>query len=160
MALGFVAIQGSLRLTGQNSAQPLSVPKTPVSYPNAPLRHPEGVAAMKPMRTGADATISNDELKQFMTSNIAPLGTKGLANVSLARVDCSMTAAKVSDLLHGKALGLAPDTALCYVELSGDFTSPLPPSLRPGASTSISFHKGFRVYDAKTGNIIAVGTLN
>jgi hypothetical protein len=27
-----------------------------------------------------------------------------------------------SDLLHGKAFGLAPDTALCDVELNGDYT--------------------------------------
>jgi hypothetical protein len=160
MALGFVAMQVPLGLLGQNRANPLHLPKTPVSYPNAPLRQAEGVAAMKMLRTGADATISNDELKQFMTSNSAPLGIKGIANINLIRIDCGMTAGKVSDLLRGKTLGLAPNTSVCYAELNGDFTFPLPPSRRPGAATSMSFHKGFRVYDAKTGNIIALGAVD
>jgi hypothetical protein len=71
-----------------------------------------------------------------------------------------MTAEKVGDLLHGKSLGLPPNAAVCYTELNGDFNFPLPPSQRTGAATSMSFHKGFRVYDAKTGNLIAVGAMN
>ena len=163
MALGLIAMQVPLRLIGQNRPSALNLPKrpeTPVTYPNAPLRHAEGVAAIKPMRTGSDAVIATDEFRQFMTSNDAPLGIKGLANVNLSRVDCGMTAEKVGDLLHGKSLGLPPNAAVCYAELSGDFTFPLPPSRRPGAPTSMTFHKGFRVYDAKTGNIIAVGATN
>jgi len=163
MVLGLVAMQVPLRLIGQNRPGPLNLtkhPDAPVSYPNAPLRHAEGITAIKPMRTGSDAVISTDEFRQFMTSNNAPLGIKGLANVNLSRVDCGMTAEKVGDLLHGKSLGLPPNAAVCYAELSGDFTFPLPPSRQPGAQTSMTFHKGFRVYDAKTGNMIAVGATN
>jgi hypothetical protein len=134
-----------------------TVPKTPVSYPNAPRIHSQGVPALKPTRPGATSGFTSDELQQFLNSNDAPLGIKGLSNVSVNRVDCGLTAGKVGEILHGKSIAVPPDTAVCYAELKGDFTFPLPPSNRAGSPTSLTFHKSFRVYDAKTGNVIAVG---
>jgi hypothetical protein len=111
---------------------------------------------MRPTRAGAVPAFSADELQQFLTSNIVPLGIKGTPN-SINRVDCSLNARKVSTILRGKAIAVPADTPVCYAELRGDFTFSLPPSRRPGQPTSITFHKGFRVYDAKTGNILASG---
>ncbi len=158
--LGLLVINGALLLIGQNRSNKIKLPdlpKAPVSYPDAPARHSEGVPAMKPSRTGSGPAFSADELRQFLTSNTAPLGIKGLSNVTLNRVDCTLTADKVSNILHGKSIAVPGDTPVCYTELRGDFTFPLPPSHRPAGPTSVTYHQGFRVYDAKTGNIIATG---
>jgi hypothetical protein len=164
IALGILIVNGSLLLVGQNRPNPPQLPNTPkapVSYPNAPVIHAQGVPAIKPSRPGTASAFTADELKQFLTSTDAPLGIKGLSNVSINRVDCGLTAAKVSNILHGKSIAVPADTSVCYAELKGDFSIPLPPlPQRKNRPTSLTFHQGFRVYDAKTGNVVAVGAFD
>jgi hypothetical protein len=114
---------------------------------------------MRPTRAGVVPAFSADELQRFLTSNSVPLGIKGTP-YSINRVDCSLTAGKVSTILHGKALAIPADTPVCYAELKGEFTFPLPAPRRSARPTTIAFHKGFRIYDLKTGNIMASGAFD
>jgi hypothetical protein len=163
LVLGILFMSGSLLLRGQNRTIQVklpNIPKFPVSYPGAPIVHSLGVSAMKSSHSGAIPTFSGEDLRQFLASNDAPLGTKGMSNVTITRADCALTAGNVSDILHGKSFAVPADTPVCYAELRGDVTFPLPPSRRSGQPSSITFHKSFRVYDAKTGNILAVGAFD
>jgi hypothetical protein len=162
-ALGFFAgllvINLASQVLGQGRPNRVNVPNVPqsvVSYPNAPIVHSQGVPAIKPSQAGAASTFTADDLRQFLTSNSAPLGTKGSANVTISRVECSLTAGQVSGFVHGKSFAVPPDTNVCYAEFSGDFSFPLP-SRRAGQPASLTYHKSFRVYDAKTGNLLSVG---
>ena len=99
-------------------------------------------------------------MQQYLTSHSAPVGIKGLANASISRVDCGQTVGRVSEALPGKTLGLPTDMPVCYVELAGNFTWYSPPTPQAQRGTALTFHTAFRVFDAKTGNLIVIGALN
>jgi hypothetical protein len=163
LLLGILFMSGSLLLRGQNRTSQVKLPDTPkfpVSYPGASRVHSQGVPAMKASRSGAIPAFSAEDLRQFLASNDAPLGTRGMSNVNITRADCALTAGNVSDILHGKSFAVPADTPVCYAELRGDVTLPLLQPRRSGQPASITFHKSFRIYDAKTGNILAVGAFD
>lgn len=132
------------------------LPKEPVSYPAIPAQQPQGAPAIRP----AKGNLSSDEVQQYLTSHSAPVGIKGLANASISRVDCGQTVGRVSEALPGKTLGLPTDMPVCYVELAGNFTWYNPPTPQAPRGTALTFHTAFRVFDAKTGNLIVIGALN
>ena len=132
------------------------IPKGPVSYPAIPAQQPTGSPAIRP----AGASLSSDEVRQFLTSNSGPLRAKGVSNASISRVDCGQTAGKISPMLPGKNLGLPADMPLCYVELRGTFTVYTPPTPQAPHGTTLTFHTAFQVFDAKTGNLMVTGALN
>jgi hypothetical protein len=49
---------------------------------------------------------------------------------------------------------------VCYVELTGNFTWYSPPTPQTPRGTALTFHTAFRVFDAKTGNLIVIGALH
>jgi hypothetical protein len=132
------------------------IPKGPTSYPAIPVQQPNGAPAIRP----AGPSLSTDEVRQFLTSNSNPVGIKGVANTSLSRVDCNQTVGKVAPMLPGKSLGLPPDMQVCYVELNGNFTVYTPPTAQAQRGAALTYHTAFRVFDAKTGNLMVTGTLN
>ena len=132
------------------------LPKGPVSYPSLPAQLPQGAPAIRP----AKGNLSTDEVQQYLTSHSAPVGIKGLANASISRIDCGQTVGRVSEALPGKTLGLPTDMLVCYVELTGNFSWYGPPTPQAPRGAALTFHTAFRVFDAKTGNLIVIGALN
>jgi hypothetical protein len=59
----------------------------------------------------------------------------------------------VSLLLQGEDAGFPDDALLCYVELHGDFTFLVPQSV------VMRYHRGYEVFDARTGNLVMAGGL-
>ena len=53
--------------------------------------------------------------------------------------------------------GLPTDMPVCYVELGGNFTWYSPATPQAPRGTALTFHTAFRVFDAKTGNLIVIG---
>jgi hypothetical protein len=64
-----------------------------------------------------------------------------------------LTAQQVSDKLGGESTGLDPDTILCYVELSGDFSFAGP------QGSVISTTRAVEIFDAQSGNLLISGGL-
>ena len=132
------------------------LPKGPVSYPAIPAQQPQGAPAIRP----AKGNLSSEEVRQYLTSNAAPAGIKGMANTSISRADCGQTIGKVSETLPGKSLSLPSDMPVCYVELTGNFSWYTPPTPQAPRGNSLTFHTAFQVFDAKTGNLMVTGALN
>lgn len=132
------------------------IPKGPINYPAIPVQQPTGVPAIHP----AGTSLTADEVRQFLTSKSGPVGIKGVASTSVSRVDCGQTVGKLSPRLPGKSVGLPNDEPVCYVELNGTFTVYTPPTTQSPRGTPVTFHTAFRVFDAKTGNVLVTGALN
>ncbi len=63
----------------------------------------------------------------------------------------------MTKILGGKNTGLPSTKPLCYVELKGNFTFSGPPSPNHPQGTTVTHNTGFRVFDAKTGNLMLTG---
>lgn len=162
MALGILLACQSPRSPQQDksrlerrSTPPL--PKAPLVYPKIDLQQPKGAPAMHPVHPDRVPAFTADEVRQFLTSTPGPIGIQGEPGVTISRVDCSVTAKDVSVILHGKSTGLPADVPLCYVELAGTFTFSSPPTRTSPHLKAVTFNTGFRVFDAKTGNIMLTG---
>lgn len=59
------------------------------------------------------------------------------------------TSQEISALVH-TTTGRPADALLCYVELKGTFTF-------PGPNQDVTYHTGFEVFDAQTGNMLVAG---
>jgi hypothetical protein len=169
IGLGALVIGLGVFIAGQNSrflaqVQPQPhrfarppIPKGPIVYPAIPVQRPLGGPAMHPTRPNEMPAFTTDELRQFLTSTPGALGNKGAPQASISRIDCSLTARKLKDVMQGKNTGLPDDLAVCYVELNGTFTFYGPPAPNSSRGTVLTFHTAFRVFDAKTGNLMLTG---
>jgi hypothetical protein len=172
VGLGVLVIGLGLFIAGQNSRflaqvqrrgpRPVrpAIPKGPIVYPAIPVQEARGGSAIRPTRPSEVPALSPDDVRQFLVSTPGALSGSGASKASISRIDCSLTARDVSNILRGKTTGLPDDMPLCYVELSGNFTYFGPPSPRSPHGTALTFHTAFRAFDARTGNLMLTGAFD
>jgi len=138
---------------------PPAVPKTPVAYPEMPGQRPTGTPAMHPTHPDQTPAFSADELRQYLMSTPGAFGTEKASTVKITRIDCNMKGGDVGGILQRVDTGLSNDTSVCYVEFSGVVTYYGLPSQRSARGTLLTFNTGFKVFDAKTGNLMLTGAM-
>jgi hypothetical protein len=170
--LGVLVIGLGLLIAGQNSrflaqVQPRRprpvrpvVPKGPIVYPAIPVQQTQGGSAIRPTRPSEAPALTPDDVRRFLVSTPGALSGSGATKASISRIDCSLTARDVSNVLRGKNTGLPDNMPLCYVELSGNFTYFGPSSPRSSHGTTLTFHTAFRAFDARTGNLMLTGAFD
>lgn len=160
---GLVAMQMPrdlvLAASRNSNPAPPPVPKAPVVYPEIPVQRPTGIAAMRPTRPNQTPAFTVDELRQFLVTTPGAFGNNKASEVTINRIDCNNKTSDVSAILRRANTGLSDDMALCYVEFTGTVTYYGLPSPRSPHGTVLTFHTGFRVFDAKTGNLMLTGGL-
>jgi hypothetical protein len=160
----FIAMQMprhlALAASRNGNPAPPSIPKAPIVYPEIPVRPPTGVPAMHPTRPNQIPAFTLEELRQYLIGTPGVLGNNKPSDVNITRIDCHMRGGDVGGILQRVDTGLSNDISVCYVEFSGTVTYYAPPSLRSPRGTVLTFQTGFRVFDAKTGNLLLTGGLD
>jgi hypothetical protein len=172
IGLGVLVIGFGLFIAGQNSrflaqVQPHTgsrtrkpITKRPEVHPAIPVQQPQGSPAIRPTHPSETPAFAVDDVRRYLNSTPGALVDSLKSKASISRIDCSLDAGKVSALLHGRNTGLPNDLRVCYVELSGTFNFYVPPSARSSRGSTLAFHSGFQVFDARTGNLVLAGAYN
>lgn len=142
----------SLEHTGTASAQ---LQTTPGLY--GPIgRLPSqivGVPDIRPNRPADDPSFTTSDVVSYVaTRPLAQTTSSSILGPSAVTVQF-LTSQVVSSRLAGEPTGLPSNTLLCFVEVHGTFVFLGPSGLTP------SFHTGYEVFDARTGNLLMWGGL-
>jgi hypothetical protein len=95
--------------------------------------------------------FSEEEARAYALNAKIPGGTT--RNVRVTNVTF-LSSAQVVQRLGGASTGVPDETALCYIEMAGEFAFAGP------SGAVATFEKGFHVLDAKTGNRLMTGGLH
>jgi len=145
--VGWIAVAQSdpASAASSNSIQPPA---------QAPTGTAIGAPAIQPTRSVAASDLSTpaftvQDVEQYISGN--PMSRNLAISSKPTIVKITFITSQQASALLDESMDL-PDSALvCYVELSGTFTFP-----GPNGATA-TFHKGYEVFDAHTGNLIMVG---
>jgi hypothetical protein len=145
--VGWIAVAQSdpATATSSNSRQP---------YTQAPTETSIGIPAIRPTRAVAASDLSTpaftvEDVEQYINNNPMPRNLAINSKPTIVKITF-ITSQQASTLLD-ESMDLPGDALVCYVELSGTFTF-------PGSNgVTVTFHKGYEVFDAHTGNLIMVG---
>lgn len=159
LLLGWVGIsqgvmQGTIAAT--KSTQGASGVSATVSPQTAHLPSPlVGSPAIHPQYSQTDPTTpayTAADVIQYVGSHPMPHSISAGLHPVVVSVRF-LTSNQISAMLGGESTGLPDDTLLCYVELRGTFVFPGP------QSTTVTYARGFEVFDAHSGNILMGGGL-
>lgn len=164
IALGiFLAIQAphhsALAASPSSNPAPPAIPKVPVTYPEIPVQQPPGAPGMHPTHPGQTPAFSKDELRQYLLSTPGAFGTNKPSAVKITRLDCDTNGGDIGAILQRVNI-LPNELSVCYVEFLGTVTYYGLPSQKSARGTLLTFSTGFRVFDAKTGNLLLAGALD
>lgn len=115
----------------------------------APVGEPAIIPRFGPTHVGPTFTASDASayvVSHPMWRNLAPWMPPTVERVAF------LTSKQVSALLH-VTTGLPASTLLCYVQMQGTFT------FAGAAGTTVTYHTGFEVFNARTGNFLMAGGL-
>jgi hypothetical protein len=114
---------------------------------------PVGIPAIVPKMASADRTtpaFSKDEVKSYVEAHAGGLrsSVNPETTPAVTKIEFIMNR-EVSARLNGADIPLPDDALLCYVEISGSFTTSGQPGTAPTTSNRI-----VQVFDAITGNLL------
>jgi len=143
-----IGLSGGHSTANANRADPVGA-MSPVHTSTAPVGVPAIVPRLGAVHTGP--AFTREDAVQYVTShpmwrNLAPWTPPTIEKVEF------LTSRQVSSLLSGESTGLPDNALLCYVQLRGTFTF-------SGSTTMVTYHTGFEVFDAHTGNFLMAGGL-
>lgn len=111
-----------------------------------PSERPAGIPAIQ-RRSDSTPSYTTADAVQYATTH------QMWRNLSASRSSVVsvrfMSGGTVETLLH-TSIGEPSDAVMCYVEMTGTFTF-------PGLNGPVSYHRGFEVFDASTGNLLLAG---
>lgn len=159
----FLAVEAphysALAASPSSNPAPPPIPKQPVTYPEIPVQQPTGAPGMRPTHPGQTPSYTKDELKQYLLSTPGAFGTNKPSAVKITRLDCDTNGGDIGAIL-GRVNMLPSAMLVCYVEFQGTVTYSGLPSQHSPRGTFLTFSTGFRVFDAKTGNLLLAGGLD
>lgn len=145
--------------TAPSSASAMSVqssgPKGTTYLRGAEPSVPVGSPAIRPRLVSTGPSVpafQAADAAQFASTHAMPQNQAVGSQTMVVSVRF-LTSKQVSDLLNGESTGLPDSTLLCFVELQGTFT------FGGGMGSMVTYHRGYEVFDAHSGNIIMAGGL-
>ena len=126
--------------------------KMALNLPQGPAKRPQGMSALAVRTAGSQPFTKQDVVNYFKTHNL-PMNMGSPAQFQVESLEF-LTDKEVSDRLQGASPGLAADEKVAFATLRGSliFTGP------SGGKTA-RFSRAYAVFDAKTGNLLMIGTL-
>jgi hypothetical protein len=146
-----IVLLGVLTLTGCDSSCARKQEKIALQMPTGTPKRPQGVAALT-VRAG-DPPFTRDDVVAYIKTHRLPKTLGSPDQVAVDNVEF-VTSAEVSRRLDGASTGLAATDRVAFVTLSGTFVF-TGPDTRP-----VQFRRAYVVFDATTGNLLMVGTLD
>jgi hypothetical protein len=126
--------------------------KIALPAPAGTPKRPQGMTALT-VRAGAEPFTKADVVTYFKSHNL-PKNAGALAQVQVDTVEF-VTSKDVTQRLQGVSTGLADNDRVAFVTLSGTFIFTGPGADRKAAT----FNRAYAVFDAATGNLMMIGTL-
>ena len=127
--------------------------KVALHPPSGTPKRPQGMTALTVNSGAAQPFTKADVIAYFKTHNLP----KNSASVNQIQVDTLdfLTSKDVSQRLQGVATGLAENDKVGFVTLTGTFIF-----TGPGTDSKVAkFNRAYAVFDAATGNLLMIGTL-
>lgn len=149
---GVIAIGISVGATTANANGTVRDPSS--SLPQNRTSSVVGAPAIVPRLSSdlAGPAFSTSDAASYVTShpmwrNLAPWSAPTVEKVEF------LTSQEVSAILSDESTDMPSNALLCFVQLKGTFTFGNP------SGTTITYHVGFEVFDAHTGNFLMAGGL-
>jgi hypothetical protein len=146
-----ILILGALALTGcDSSCAGKPQEKIALKMPTGTPRRPQGSAALT-VRAG-DPPFTRDDVVTYFKTHQLPKSLGSPDQVTVENLEF-LTSDDVTKRLDGASTGLAATDRVAFVTLSGVFIF-TGPQTKPA-----QFRRAYAVFDAVTGNLLMVGTL-
>lgn len=131
----------------------------PNGYIPGPSLHPwaTGIPAIKPhavsstggaVASGTAAAFTKTDIVAWVNSTPLGKAVAGAPQPNVVSVEF-LTDAQATDRLHGEDPGIPPTNLVAYVQVSGTFAQ-----YSPLGGSPLTFHAGYLVFDAQTGNLL------
>jgi hypothetical protein len=127
--------------------------KKALHIPKETPKRPEGMQALTVRGTPNEPFTKQDVIDYFKTHNL-PRNATTTADFRVDTLEF-LSSGEVTARLQGVATGLPDADRVGLVTLSGTFIFTGPPKSRPA-----TFKRAYAVFDARTGNLLMVGTLD
>ena len=145
-----IVILGALALTSCDSSCARKQERIALQMPTGTPQRPQGVGALT-VRSG-EPPFTRDDVVAYVKTHRLPKSVGSPDQVTVDNVEF-VTSAEVTRRLDGASTGLAATDRVAFVTLSGTFVF-TGPQTQPA-----TFRRAYMVFDATTGNLLMVGTL-
>jgi len=125
--------------------------KVAMQVPKDPPKRPQGSAALS-VKPGAEPFSKQDVATYFKTHNL-PMNATNTSDFTVESLQF-MTDKDLTAQLSGASTGLAENDKVGFATLTGLFVFTGPPNAKPAR-----FARSYAVFDAATGNLMMIGTL-
>jgi hypothetical protein len=127
--------------------------KKALHLPVGTPKRPQGMGALT-VQPGQPQPFSKEDVAAYVHTHNLPLNLGASADLQVDALEF-LTNKEVSDRLQGASPGLGDNEKVGFATLSGAFifTGPSP-------GKGVRFSRGYAVFNAQTGNLLMVGTLD
>lgn len=126
--------------------------KIALKAPQGTPKRPQGSPALTVKAGAAQPFTQQDVVDYFKTHNL-PKNGGDLSQFQVSSLEF-LTSKEVSQRLQGEPTGLDDNDRIGFVTLTGQFVFTGPPG------SSARFNRAYAAFDATTGNLLMIGTLN
>ncbi len=149
LLLSSVSIFAGCHSAGQQPERPQE--KVALRPPTGTPKRPQGMPAIA-VKPGATQPFSKEEVVAYFKTHKLPKNLGSADRVQVENLEF-LTSGEASKRLQGASTGLADNERVVFVTLSGQliFTGP--------KGKPATFERGYAIFDAATGNLLMIGTL-
>lgn len=127
--------------------------KKALHLPAGTPKRPQGMAALVVNTGAAEPFTRQDVITYFQTHNL-PRNSGSLSQFQVDTLEF-LTSKEATDRLQGVSTGLSDGDRVGFVTLTGTFVFTGPPKAKPA-----TVNRAYAVFDATTGNLLMVGSLD
>jgi hypothetical protein len=149
---GTVLIGGLAAIVSCYPERPGEQEKMALYLPKGPSKRPQGMNALVVRVGSAQPFTTQDVVNYFKTHNL-PMNMSSTGQFQVESVEF-LTDRQVSERLGGASPGLTADEKVAVATLRGSFVF-----TGPSGGGPARFSRAYAVFDAKTGNLLMIGTL-
>jgi hypothetical protein len=126
--------------------------KIALHIPKKPPKWPQGSAALT-VKPGAAEPFSKQDVADYFKTHNLPMNATSTSEFTVESLEF-LTDKEVTTRLHGASTGLAENAKIGFATLKGLFIFTGPRQARP-----VRFTRTYAAFDATTGNLLMIGTL-
>ena len=128
-------------------------PRKGLPIPAEPSLPPVGATALH-VKVGAAEPFSKEDIIDYFKTHNLPTNRTPMSNFTVEKLEF-LTNKEVTDRLNGASTGLGENDRIGFATLKGRFVFSGPPGSKPA-----QFQRTYAAFDARTGNLLMVGTLD
>jgi hypothetical protein len=126
--------------------------KGSIEIPKDPPLPPQGAPALR-VKTGAEGPFTKEDVENYFTTHNLPRNLTTPKDFGVDTLEF-LTNAEVTKRLNGASPGLENQDKIGFVTLKGEFIF-----AGPRSSKLARFTRAYAAFDARTGNLLMIGTI-